>query len=106
MCTSLVIWYIVDGRTGGVITMLWFFIFVELYFLLRYPRFIVIVLLSMITQILIIGYELEVRKIGVQASQSAEQSSAIPDANLIRLRQEPDNLRIQSISLHHIDWHV
>lgn len=73
MCTSLVIWYIVDGKTGGVITMLWFFIFVELYFLIRYPRFTVIVILSVITQILIVGYELEVRKIGVKAATSNGQ---------------------------------
>lgn len=71
MCTSLVIWYIVDGKTGGVIFFLFFFIFAEFYFLLRYPRFTVVVILSMITQILIIGYELEVRKIGIKAGQSA-----------------------------------
>ena len=68
MCTSLVIWYIVDGKTGGIIPMLWFFIFIEMYFFLKYPRFLVIALLSMVTQVLIIGYELEVRKIGIQVS--------------------------------------
>lgn len=72
MCTSFVIWYIVDGKTGGVIFFLFFFIFVELYFLLKYPRFTVVVILSIITQILIIGYELEVRKIGIKAGQSAK----------------------------------
>lgn len=71
MCTSFLIWYIVDGKTGGVITMLWLLIFVELYFLLRFPRFTIIVILSMVTQILIVGYELEVRKIGVKAGRSA-----------------------------------
>lgn len=83
MCTSLVIWYIVDGKTGGVITMLWFFIFVEFYFLIRYPRFTVIVILSVVTQILIVGYELEVRKIGVKAGQPAKNLR--PSLRLIQL---------------------
>ena len=101
MCTSLVIWYIVDGKTGGVIVFLWFFIFVEIYFILKFPRFIVIVILSMVTQILIIGYELQVRKIGVKAGQSARQPSAVAD--LTRLRRSTDNLHIQSIFSHRID---
>lgn len=103
MCTSFMIWYIVDGKIGGVIAFLWFFVFAELYFLLRFPRFTVIVLLSMITQILIIGYELEVRKIGVKAGLSVTGSSAMRDTNLTRLQRVTDNLHIQSISLHHID---
>ncbi len=78
MCTSLVIWYIVDGKTGGIIPMLWFFIFIEMYFFLKYPRFLVIALLSMVTQVLIIGYELEVRKIGVQVSSSCIVFLTVP----------------------------
>ncbi|KAL9612496.1 MAG: hypothetical protein Q9167_002927 [Letrouitia subvulpina] len=66
-CTSFIIWYIVDGKTGGVIPVIWFFIFIEFYFLLRFPRFTVVALLSMVTQILIVGYELEVRKLGEKA---------------------------------------
>lgn len=71
MCTSFVIWYIVDGKTAGVICFLWLAIFLEFYFLLRYPRFTVTILLSMVTQVLIIGYELQVRKIGIKVGQSA-----------------------------------
>jgi uncharacterized membrane protein YgaE (UPF0421/DUF939 family) len=33
MVLSIIIWYIVDQKTPGVIVMLWFFIFVEMYFL-------------------------------------------------------------------------
>lgn len=50
MCTSLVIWYIVDGHTAGVIVFLFLFIFVEFYFLLKFPRFVVVALLSIVTQ--------------------------------------------------------
>ena len=45
----------------------------ELYFLLRFPRFTVIVLLSIVTQVLIVGYELEVRKLGLQVATSNGQ---------------------------------
>lgn len=64
MCTSYLIWYIVDGRTPGVIVLLFVFTFGEFYFVLRYPRFIVIALLTMVTQVLVIGYELQVKKVG------------------------------------------
>lgn len=66
MCTSYLIWYIVDGKTPGVIVLIFLFTFCEFYFVLKYPRFIVIALISMVTQVLIVGYELQVRKVGVQ----------------------------------------
>lgn len=50
MCTSLVIWYIVDGHTAGVIVFLFIFVFVEFYFLMKYPRFVIVALLSIVTQ--------------------------------------------------------
>ena len=81
MCTSLVIWYIVDGHPAGVLVFVFVFVFVEFYFLVKYPRFVVVALISIVTQgefdspsllvitahvhqVLIIGYELEVKKIG------------------------------------------
>lgn len=50
MCTSLVIWYIVDGHPAGVIVFVFVFIFVEFYFLMKYPRFTVVAIISIITQ--------------------------------------------------------
>ena len=50
MCTSLVIWYIVNGHTTGVIVFLFIFVFVEFYFLMKYPRFVIVALLSIVTQ--------------------------------------------------------
>lgn len=70
---SIVIWYIVDQKTAGVIVMLWFFIFLEMYFFLKFPRFIRVWLICIVTQILIIGYELQVRKIGIKASSASGQ---------------------------------
>ena len=50
MCTSLVIWYIVDGHPAGVLVFFFVFIFFEVYFLLKYPRFVIVVLISIISQ--------------------------------------------------------
>ena len=50
MCTSLVIWYIVDSHPAGVIVFMFIFIFFEFYFLMRYPRFTVVAILSIVTQ--------------------------------------------------------
>ncbi|KAJ5050643.1 uncharacterized protein L3040_002518 [Drepanopeziza brunnea f. sp. 'multigermtubi'] len=73
MVFSIVIWYIVNEQTAGVIVFLWLFIFVEMYFFLKYPRFIPIWLMCIVTQVLIIGYELQVEKIGIAASVATGQ---------------------------------
>ncbi|PVH89756.1 hypothetical protein DL98DRAFT_401128 [Cadophora sp. DSE1049] len=73
MIFSLVMWYIVDEKTPGVIVFLWFFIFLEMYFFIKFPRFIAVFLVCIVTQVLIIGYELQVRKIGIQAASASGQ---------------------------------
>lgn len=70
MCTSYLIWYIVDGKTPGVIILLFLFTLFEFYFILKFPRFIVIALISMVTQVLVVGYELQVKKVGVKVDMS------------------------------------
>ncbi|RDW94776.1 hypothetical protein BP5796_00539 [Coleophoma crateriformis] len=72
MVTSFVIWYIVDGHPAGVIVMLWLFIFLEMYFFLKFPRFLPIWLIAIVTQVLIIGYELQVKRIGITASTTLQ----------------------------------
>jgi hypothetical protein len=73
MVASYIIWYIVDGKTPGTIVMLWFFIFCEMYLFLKFPRFVAIWLIAIVTQVLIIGYELQVRKIGIAAATETGQ---------------------------------
>jgi hypothetical protein len=73
MIASIVIWYIVDQKTPGIIVMLWVFIFLEMYFFLKFPRFIAVWLVTIVTQVLIIGYELQVRKIGIAAASASGQ---------------------------------
>ncbi|KAK1997001.1 hypothetical protein LX36DRAFT_658044 [Colletotrichum falcatum] len=70
---SYIIWYIVAARTAGVIVFLWLFIFVEQYFILKHPRFMPVWLITIITQVLIIGYELQVQKIGEAAAAATGQ---------------------------------
>jgi len=73
MVFSLIIWYIVDGKTPGVIVFLWLFIFVEMYFFLKYPRFLAIWLVCIITQVLIIAYELQVGVLGIAVATQTGQ---------------------------------
>lgn len=73
MISSFIIWYIVDQKTAGVIVMLWLFILMEMYFFIKYPRFLPIWLICIVTQVLIIGYELQVRKIGIALAASSGQ---------------------------------
>lgn len=73
MVTSIVIWYIVNQHTAGIIVFLWLFIFLEMYFFLKFSRFLPVFLISIVTQVLTIGYELQVKKIGLAASESSGQ---------------------------------
>jgi hypothetical protein len=71
MIMSIVIWYIVDQKTPGIIVFLWLVIFCSMYFFIKFPRFIQISLISIVTLVLIIGYELQVRKLGVAVCKFA-----------------------------------
>ena len=103
MCSSIACWYVVDGKTGGVIPLLWLFITIQFYFVIRFPRFIIIAILSMVTQVLIIGYELEVHKLGVKVSYDATHAS-LSILIQLRLQQATDNLHIQYICWRLTDW--
>ncbi|KAJ4257963.1 hypothetical protein NW762_008100 [Fusarium torreyae] len=65
------VWYIPDGHTAGVIVFMWFAAFLQMYFLLRWPRYIIGWLVVFITEVLSIGYETQVNKIGVERATSA-----------------------------------
>ena len=56
--------------TRGVIVIMWFVAFLQMYFLLRWPKYIIGWLVVFITEVLTIGYELQVAKIGVAAAES------------------------------------
>ncbi|OBT81101.1 hypothetical protein VE02_10243 [Pseudogymnoascus sp. 03VT05] len=64
------VWYIPAGKVPGVIVFMWFASFIQMYFLIRWPKYIIGWLVILITEVLSIGYELQVAKIGVPAATS------------------------------------
>lgn len=73
MVNCFIIWYIVDDKTPGIFVFLWLFIFVEYYFFFKYPQFIPAIVMCIVTQVLILGYELQTRSLGIAASEKSGQ---------------------------------
>ncbi|KAI1113209.1 hypothetical protein F5Y14DRAFT_418650 [Nemania sp. NC0429] len=70
---TLITWYIVDEKVPGIFVFLYLFQALSIYFLLKFPQLIPGIILCMITQVLIVGYELQVIKIGIELSESTGQ---------------------------------
>ncbi|KAL1620009.1 hypothetical protein SLS56_009822 [Neofusicoccum ribis] len=73
MCASFVVWYIVNEHIPGIIVFYWLFAASGFYIVLKKPRFVIVGMISIVTLTMIIGYELEVRKIGPVAAASNGQ---------------------------------
>ncbi len=73
MVASFVIWYIVDGSTPGVIVFLFVWIAAAFYVPIKYPQFAFAGIISAVTVVLIIGYELQVAAIGTTIATSSGQ---------------------------------
>lgn len=73
MIFSYICWYIVDGRTAGVIVFLAVVMFLYHYLLVAKPEDPVIPMIGMITTILIVAYELQVKQVGIAVSESNGQ---------------------------------
>ncbi len=73
MVCSYIIWYIADEKTPGTIVFLWLCLFIQFFFFFKFPRFIPASVITIITEVLIIGYELQVRQIGVLKAQATGQ---------------------------------
>lgn len=73
MCLSLAIWYIVNEHVPGIIVFMWLSIMISYYFFLKFPRFLPGILIAIVTQVLIIGYELQVLNIGKEAAERSGQ---------------------------------
>ena len=68
-----VIWYIGNGEPAGVLVMMWLSICLTTYFLIKFPRYTIVLLLVIVTQVLVIGYELQVQKLGAAATEAVGQ---------------------------------
>ena len=73
MIVAFMCWYIPDQKTAGVIVLLWFFTSFGFYFPLKHPELVIAALIGIVTTTLIIGYELEVQKIGRELATSNGQ---------------------------------
>jgi hypothetical protein len=74
MIISYIDWYIVDAQPAGVIVFVGVSMFLFHYILLRFPADPVIPIIGMVTLMLIIGYALQVKKVGVAISESNGQA--------------------------------
>jgi uncharacterized membrane protein YccC len=70
---SLLVWYIVDGKTPGVIVFMFIYISIAYYIPIKKPRLTMMGMISIVTTTMIIGYELEVRKVGEKVATSNGQ---------------------------------
>jgi len=73
MVCSYVDWYIVDGHSAGVIVFVGLTMFLYHYLLVTRPDDPVIPMIGMITVMLIVGYELQVKQVGILISVSNGQ---------------------------------
>lgn len=94
MVLALINWYIVDKSIPGIYVFLFLFLMLEYYFFLKYPHFIPASIICIITHIMIIGYELQVREIGIEASERSGQ----PYYPYVTLFVCPSPLRISPLT--------
>lgn len=73
MVASYVVYYIVDGHTAGVLVFEFIWIACAYWIVVKKPKYVVVGIISAVTSVLIIGYELQVKKIGVVLSESNYQ---------------------------------
>ncbi|KAI7081188.1 hypothetical protein KC352_g41377, partial [Hortaea werneckii] len=74
MLLSWVAYYIVDGQTAGVLVFYFIFLHLGVYVILKRPEILPVGMIGQITITLILGYELQVRQIGVEVSTSNGQA--------------------------------
>ncbi|CAK1362151.1 unnamed protein product [Cercospora beticola] len=74
LVTSLVGWYIVNKETTGVIVFFFIFAHFGAYIMLLYPAYVQVGVIFQLTNALITGYELQVRKLGIEVSTSNGQA--------------------------------
>ncbi|KAJ4362531.1 hypothetical protein N0V83_010625 [Neocucurbitaria cava] len=78
MVVAFLIWYIPAQHTAGVIVFVWIFVSIGFYIPLKRMDLVIVGLISVVTATMIVGYELQVRKIGVQAATATTGQPAYP----------------------------
>ena len=72
-CASMVIWYMCDKKPAAVIPVFYPYLCCGFYVLLKFPKYALVAILSMVTCILILGYELQEGKLGLAITTSNGQ---------------------------------
>jgi hypothetical protein len=73
MVASYIDWYIVDQHTAGVIVFVGITMFLYHYLLIKSPDNPVVPMIGMVTVVLIVGYSLQIKKVGLLISESNGQ---------------------------------
>jgi Fusaric acid resistance protein-like/Aromatic acid exporter family member 2 len=73
MCAAMAIWYMGEKKPPAILPLLYIYMFCVFYIFVKKPQYIVVAILSIITSVLIIGYELQVSKIGLDLAESNGQ---------------------------------
>lgn len=73
MVASIAIWYIGYKQPGAILPVLFIYLLLCWWFTLKQLRFMMVGLISMVTAVLIIGYELQSQKIGISGSEKNGQ---------------------------------
>ncbi|KAH6642029.1 hypothetical protein C7974DRAFT_468480 [Boeremia exigua] len=73
MLVAWLCWYIPNEQTGGIIPLVWLFVAIGFYIPLKRMDLVIVGMISVVTVTMIVGYELQVRKIGVQAATTTGQ---------------------------------
>jgi hypothetical protein len=74
MIAAWICWYIVDTEPAGVIVFYFIFLHIGPWIMLKYPAYTTLGVIGPITMTLILGYELQVHKIGLEKAQSNGQA--------------------------------
>lgn len=74
MVASFLIWYIPGAKTPGIIVFLFIFVSIAFYIPIKMFRFRAVGIISIITTSMIIGYELQVRRVGEAVATSNGQA--------------------------------
>jgi hypothetical protein len=78
MVVAWLIWYIPGQRTPGILVFLWFFVAIGFYIPLKRMDLVIVGMISVVTATMIVGYELQVRKIGETAATATTGQPAYP----------------------------
>lgn len=73
MCISLIIWYMGGAQTAAILPLFYIGLCFGVLLLIKKPERAIIIITSMTTAVIIIGYELQERKIGLAAATSNDQ---------------------------------